>query len=317
MDSATADVAHDFYPWFRVYTDGRVERFLESPLVPPSLDVRSKDIAISATASARLFLPIAAAPNEKLPLLIYIHGGFFSIESPFSSTYHGYVNSLVAQSKVIAVSIQYRLAPENPVPACYDDCYAVMKWVAQHKDCAHRPGLDPWLSEHADFGKVYLAGDSAGANLGHNMVVRTDGDGHWLKKFSGLVLIHPFFGNEEPDKLWEFICSDSGGVNDPRLNPAAHPCLLSKLRCEKVLIFTAGLDQYKQRGCTYYAALKKSGWEGAVEIENAPGENHVFHLSDPTSDKAKAMMKKVASFINPANMPPLCEKEAGCAINSA
>ncbi|KAK3024523.1 hypothetical protein RJ639_043715 [Escallonia herrerae] len=242
MDSAKADVAHDFYPWFRVYTDGSVERFLESPLVPPSLDVRSKDIAISTTACARLFLP-KAAPNEKLPLLIYIHGGFFSIESPFSSTYHGYVNSLVSQSKVIAVSIEYRLAPENPVPACYDDCYAVMKWVAQHKDSAHRPGLVPWLSEHADFGKA------------------------------------------EPG------CASVFAVE--------------AAVCEKVLIFTTGLDQYRQRGCTYYAALKKSGWEDPVEIENTPGEDHVFHLSDPTSDKAKAMMKKVASFINPANAASL------------
>ncbi|KAK3025610.1 hypothetical protein RJ639_042108 [Escallonia herrerae] len=305
MDLTATDVAHDFHPWFRVYKDGHVERFLGSPCVPPSDDhqtlaVRSKDIAIS-TASARLFSPKTIAPNEKLPLLIYIHGGAFSILSAFSSAYHNYLSSLVEESSIIAVSIEYRLAPEHPIPACYDDCYAVMKWVAQHNDGGDRPGLDPWLNEHADFGKVYLAGDSAGANLAHNMVVRADGDGDGLKKITGLVLIHPYFGNEEPANLWEFICSDSGGVNDPRLNPAAHPGLLSKLGCEKVLICTAGKDCLRDRGRSYYAALKESGWGGAVEIVETEGEEHVFHLFEPTSDKAKAMMKLIASFINPTN----------------
>ncbi|KAK2991495.1 hypothetical protein RJ640_016530 [Escallonia rubra] len=133
------------------------------------------------------------------------------------------------------------------------------------------------------------------------MVVRADGDGDGLKKISGMVLIHPYFGNEEPDKLWEFICSDSGGVNDPRLNPAAHSGLVSKLGCEKVLICTAGKDFLRDRGWSYYAALKESGWGGAVEILETEGEGHVFHLFNPTSDKAKAMMKLIASFINPTN----------------
>ncbi|KAK2991494.1 hypothetical protein RJ640_016529 [Escallonia rubra] len=128
-----------------------VDRFLGSPFVPASdyhqtLAVRSKDIAIS-TASARLFLPKTTEPNEKLPLLIYIHGG------AFSSAYHNYLSSLVEESNVIAVSIEYRLAPEPPIPACYEDCYAVMKWVAQHNNSGDRPGLDPWLNEHADLGR--------------------------------------------------------------------------------------------------------------------------------------------------------------------
>ncbi|KAK2991500.1 hypothetical protein RJ640_016535 [Escallonia rubra] len=299
MASTKTEVAHDFHPWFRVYKDGHVERFLGRPSVPPSDDrqtaaVRSKDVTVSNTASARLFLPKATAPHEKLPFVIYIHGGAFSIESAFSSLYHNYLNS----SSTNAASS--RLAPEHPLPACYDDCYAVMKWVAQHN--GGRPGSetgpDPWLNDHADFGKVYLAGDSAGANLAHNMVVRADGDR--LMKISGLVLIHPFFGNEEPTKLWEFICSDSGGVNDPRLNPGAHPGLLSKLGCEKVLILTASKDFIRERGRSYCEALRGSGWRGAVETE---GEEHVFHLFKPTSEKAKAMMRCLVSFINPTSAP--------------
>ncbi|KAK3025605.1 hypothetical protein RJ639_042103 [Escallonia herrerae] len=309
MASTKTEVAHDFHPWFRVYKDGHVERFLGHPFVPPSEDsqtaaVRSKDVTVSTTASARLFLPKAAAPREKLPIVIYIHGGAFSMESAFSSLYHNYLNSLVDECRVIAASVEYRLAPEHPLPACYDDCYAVMKWVAQH-DGGRPPGSetgpDPWLNDHADLGKVYLAGDSAGANLAHNMVVRANGDG--LMKISGLVLIHPFFGNEQPTKLWEFICSDSGGVNDPRLNPGAHPGLLSKLGCEKVLILTASKDFIRERGRSYCEALKASGWRGAVETVETEGEEHVFHLFKPTSEKAKAMMRCLVSFINPTNAP--------------
>lgn len=58
-------------------------------------------------------------PEKKLPLVVYIHGGGFSIASAFHLGYHKYVSSLVAQANVIAVSVDHRLAPEHPIPACY------------------------------------------------------------------------------------------------------------------------------------------------------------------------------------------------------
>ncbi|GFP87957.1 2-hydroxyisoflavanone dehydratase [Phtheirospermum japonicum] len=172
MGSNPTQITHDFPPFFRVHNTGRIERYLDHDFVPPSHDpqsgVVSRDVIISPeNVSARIYIPKAAQDDRKLPLLIYIHGGAFSIQSAFSSLYHNYVNILASRSRSVVISIEYRLAPEHPSPACYDDSYAVVDWIGSHS--RDGPGPDPWLNEHVDFNSVYLAGDSAGANIAHNM----------------------------------------------------------------------------------------------------------------------------------------------------
>ncbi len=54
----------------------------------------------------------------------------------------------------LLVSADYRLAPENPFPAGFDDCLAAVKWTVQH---IHEYGGDP--------ARVAVGGDSAGGNL--------------------------------------------------------------------------------------------------------------------------------------------------------
>ncbi|KAL7602197.1 hypothetical protein Lser_V15G24692 [Lactuca serriola] len=296
MDSIENEVTHDFNPFFRVYKSGRIERITGTPIIPPSHDpitnVLSKDVVISLDPkiSARLYLPSTAATAvAKLPLLIYIHGGAFTIESAFSTLCHAHLNSVTATSGVIAVSIEYRLAPEHPIPACYEDCWEVLKWVDQ--------APDPWIKDHADLNRVFLMGDTAGANIAHNIAVRAgvDGTGPGLK-IVGMALIHPYFEFRQPGKLWMYICPDSSGISDPRINPAAEPGLLEKIACGKVQVCVAGKDRLKGCGLSYYETLKKSDWNGDVEIMETEGRDHVFHLFDPNCEDARKLKTLLASF---------------------
>ncbi|KAL3597256.1 hypothetical protein D5086_008893 [Populus alba] len=308
MDSSNSnEIVHEFSPFFRIYKNGKVERITaDRETVPPSNDpltgVQTKDTVVSQenSLSVRLFIPKITDPTQKLPLLIYIHGGAFCIESPFSSLYHNYLTDLVHNANVIAVSVQYRRAPEHPLPAAYDDSWAAIQWVASH---VNGEGSESWLNEHADFDRTFLAGDSAGANIAHNMAVRA-GSTKGLNgvKIVGVVLVHPFFVNNEPDTfspVIEFIFPSVRIYDDPRINPAgAGGAELASLGCARVLIFVAGKDRLRDRGVRYYEALKRSGWGGMVEIVETEGEDHVFHLMNPNCAKARVMMEKVVSFIN-------------------
>lgn len=295
MDSNSTEneITHHFPPFFRVYKNGRTEKLLGTPFVPPSNDpktaVISKDVIISQNpkVSARLYLP--STTTGKLPLLIYFHGGAFTVESAFSTQYHTHLNSLTAAAGVIAVSVEYRLAPEHPIPACYEDCWETLKWVEQQSD--------PWIKDHAALNRVYLAGDSAGANIAHNMAVRAGVEvlGPGLK-IVGMALVHPFFTFGQPDELWMYICPGSSGVNDPRVNPAAEPGLLEKIACGKVHVFVAGEDFLKGRGVSYYEMLKKSRWCGDVDIMETEGKGHVFHLEKPDCEEANKLTTLLASF---------------------
>ncbi|OUZ99826.1 Alpha/beta hydrolase fold-3 [Macleaya cordata] len=286
----------------------------------PNTGVSSKDVVIlpETGVSARLYLPkITHDPqsqqNKKLPLLIYFHGGGFCIETPFSPTYHNYLNSPVAEANVVAMSIHYRRVPDHYLPVAYEDSWAALQWVGSHST---GQGPETWLNDHADFDRVFLAGDSAGANISHNMAVMY---GQITKKLSGLklilgvVLVHPQLwgsqriGSEENDivmrekvdKFWPILCpSSTTGNDDPRINPASDPKLLSSLGCNNVLVCVAEKDIYRDRGWLYYETLGKSGWGGVVEIMESEGENHMVHLLDPSSENAVELMKRLVSFLN-------------------
>ncbi|CAN1773296.1 60S ribosomal protein L18a [Linum perenne] len=167
-------------------------------LSDPKTTVQSKDVpyCLDPNLQARLYLPKQVEPGQKLPLLVYYHGGGFVIETAFSPTYHNHLNILVAEANVIAVSVDYRRAPECPIPIPYEDCWAALKWAGSH---AGGSGPEEWLNEHADFGSVFLAGDSAGANIVHHVAMRFGQEEiEGIPQLGGLVMIHPYFAGNEP-----------------------------------------------------------------------------------------------------------------------
>ncbi|GFZ18413.1 alpha/beta-Hydrolases superfamily protein [Actinidia rufa] len=271
MGSITTEIAHDFSPFFRVHKDGRIERFRKPEFTPTSDDpqsaVRSKDVVISTetAVSVRLFLPTAAgAPNQKLPVLIYVHGGGFCLGSASSPKFHHFAASLADGANVIAVSVDYRLAPDHPLPIAYEDSWDALKWVFSHSDGA---GAEPWLNDHADFGRVFVGGDSAGANIANNVAIRAGIDG---LKFLGLILIHPYFGGKGFEKMYKYMCPSSSGFND---------------------------DREAEPGGGSGAAEDGIGWGGERAIMETEGEGHGFHLFDPNCEKTAALMKQVVSFL--------------------
>ncbi|KAI3889778.1 hypothetical protein MKX03_033816 [Papaver bracteatum] len=286
-------------------------------VVPPSIEdpktgVSSKDVVIISETgvSARLYVP-KLIQSKKLPLLVYFHGGGFCIETAFSPTYHNYLNDVVSQANVVAVSVDYRRAPEHYVPIAFDDSWAALHWVLSHSKGG---GGESWLSDYADFDQVFLAGDSAGATIAHNMAIRAGINPeqiHGVKIF-GIAMAQPYFcssgepiledkcyigSKEGPAKLWYSVCPSTTGRNDPLINPTTETNL-ARLGCDRVLVFVAEKDVLKDMGWVYFETLKNCGWSGVVEIMESQVENHVFHLTNPTCENAVNLMKRFVSFLN-------------------
>ncbi|KAK3025611.1 hypothetical protein RJ639_042109 [Escallonia herrerae] len=274
MDPIADDVAHEFRPFIRVYKDGRIERFPALPLVPPALDpitgVQSKDVVISSEPpiKARIFIPKINGPDQKLPLVLHYHGGAFCIGSPFDDVSQIFLTTLVSQSNVVAISVDYRLAPDHPLPIAHHDSWSALQWIAIHSD---GKGPDPWINRYADLGRVFLPGESAGANLAHYVAVRAGATGLVGVKLKGLIMLHSYFVTREPEAIMPYLYPTCSGLDDPVLNPGADPDL-AKLGCPKVFLCVAENDWLKQRGLDYYEILKKSGWGGTVEFMENEGE---------------------------------------------
>ncbi|OEL29819.1 Tuliposide A-converting enzyme 1, chloroplastic [Dichanthelium oligosanthes] len=315
------EVVREFGPLLRIYKSGRIERPLVPPPVGPGHDaatgVDSKDVHLGAY-SVRLYLPPAAAAAEggaskKLPVVVYVHGGGFVAESAASPHYHRFLNELAAACPALCVSVEYRLAPEHPLPAGYEDCLAALKWALS--------AADPWVAAHGDLARVFVAGDSAGANACHHLAIHPD-----IRALKGAVLIHPWFwgseavGEEPRDPaframgagLWFFACPGTSDMDDPRMNPMAPGApALGTLACERVLVCAAEGDFLRWRGRAYAEAVaaarggglgvgteEAGGGGGGVELLETEGEGHVFYLFKPDCDKAKEMLDKIVVFIN-------------------
>jgi|UniRef100_A0A2N9HAU0 acetyl esterase/lipase len=322
MASITKEIEKEFLPFIRMYKDGSIERLMGTPYVPPSpqdqeTGVSSKDITISPdpSISARLYLPkLNQTHHQKLPILVYFHGGGFCIESAFSFDHQRFLNSLVSQAQVIAVSVEYRMAPEHFLPIAYEDCWASLQWVASHIDnkCVNK---EPWLIDHGDFNRVFLGGDSAGANIVHNIAMRAGVESlHGGVKVLGAFLTHPYFWGSKPirsesrevhEKLlpylvWNFVYPTApGGLDNPMIDPiyAAGAPSLSGLGCSRVLVTVSEKDELLDRGVSYYEELIKSKWEGEAELVQVEGEDHAFHVLHFDTQNAKNLIKRLASFL--------------------
>ncbi|KAF9607603.1 hypothetical protein IFM89_037531 [Coptis chinensis] len=61
---------------------------------------------------------------------------------------------------ISSTSVEYRKAPEFPLPTAYDDCWDALQWVASHS--SRGSGFDePWLTKYGDFDRLFSGGDSA------------------------------------------------------------------------------------------------------------------------------------------------------------
>ncbi|KAK3157923.1 hypothetical protein QOZ80_2AG0130250 [Eleusine coracana subsp. coracana] len=303
------EILHD-HGIVRVYKSGRVERPLAAPPVEPGVDaatgVESKDVNLGHY-SVRLYLPPAAA--SKLPIIVYVHGGGFVAESAASPGCHRFLNTLAAACPALGVSVDYRLAPEHPLPAAYDDCLAALKWTLS----SSAADADPWLAAHGDLDRVFLAGDSAGANACHHLAVHPDLVALTPPPIKGAVLIHPWFWGAEAvggeprhpaaraagARLWLFACPGSAGIDDPRMNPTAPGApALATMACERVLVCAAEHDFLRWRARAYAEAVAAARGGDGVEMMETEGEGHVFYIFNPDGDKAREMVHRIVAFVN-------------------
>jgi acetyl esterase len=124
-----------------------------SPPVPEVASVR--DLAASGPAGPiplRLYRGLDAAAGAPLPLLVYFHGGGWTIGD--LDTHDIICRTLANKAHCAVVAVDYRMGPEHRFPAAVDDCVAATRWLAGQGAAL---GVDP--------ARIAVGGDSAGGNL--------------------------------------------------------------------------------------------------------------------------------------------------------
>lgn len=102
--------------------------------------------------SVHVIRPRGSASNRSAPAIVYLHGGGWTVGT--FEIYEPLCRQLANATGSVVIWVRYRLAPEHPFPAAFDDTRAALRWVHDN----HRwLGIDP--------ARIGIAGDSAGGNL--------------------------------------------------------------------------------------------------------------------------------------------------------
>ncbi len=134
----------------RLYKETRA---VLSPPVPAVEAVR--ELAASGPAGPiplRLYRGLATAADAPLPLLVYFHGGGWTIGD--LDTHDIVCRTLANRARCAVVAVDYRMGPEHKFPAAVEDCVVATRWVAAQA-----------ATLGADAARIAVGGDSAGGNL--------------------------------------------------------------------------------------------------------------------------------------------------------
>ena len=242
----------------RAQFESAMKARLESFPPPPVAAVEDRTIPGPAGAiPVRVYRDSDTAAVR--PVLAFFHGGGHVIGS--LDTHDTMTRSLCLESGCVVVSVDYRMGPENRFPAAIDDCFAAVRWLADH---GHEIGADPE--------RIAVGGDSAGGNLAAvTALLARDEGGPPLRH---QLLVYPVadyrcasasyeryargYGLEAESMRWfqRHYLGGPDGAGDWRASPllaADHAGL------PPALVITAECDVLRDEGVAYAERLAASG----------------------------------------------------------
>ncbi|MET0238517.1 MAG: alpha/beta hydrolase [Sphingobium sp.] len=269
----------------------------------PATEVASVDPVEIDAADGPVRLRVYRPTVPTSTTLLYIHGGGWT-HGDLDTVDHT-IRYLCEALPAVVVSATYRLAPEHPAPAAFDDSLAAAHWTIAH--AAQLGGDDR---------RVAIAGDSAGGNLAAAVAIalrdearqRGDSAGHPLK---AQLLLYPAVDlRPESWSLPSRVADADPGLriaamratveaylaeSDPsdwRLSPLAHDDL-SDLPAALVVVLS--VDPVRDEAIAYAQKLQEAG--GEAEVMEFSNLTHGFtHLRRIVPAAAEAGDQVVARF---------------------
>jgi acetyl esterase/lipase/enterochelin esterase-like enzyme len=295
----------------------------------PAIEVFERHVPGPAGApEVRVLVYRPRAAPAALPALLWIHGGGYVVGNPEGDDWEA--KKIVDAVGCVLVSVDYRLAPENPYPAPLDDCYAALKWL--HAEAAEL-GVDR--------ARIGIAGVSAGGGLcaALGLLARDRGeialcfqaplqpmldDRHATAAYS-----HPHAGQyvwkQEFNHFgWSALLGHEPGRED--VAPYAAPARAQDLAgLPPTFISIGALDLFVEEDIEYARRLIRAGVP--TELHVYPGAFHGFNLLGPTAQVSQAYQRDIMAALrrglrvdaepaaqpepNPALMAQLADKLPG------
>ncbi|GLI07625.1 esterase [Paenibacillus tyrfis] len=244
---------------------------------------------------AKIYEP-AGRKDDKLPAMLWIHGGGYVMGHPDMDD--ELCERFVQTAGCVVVSVDYRLAPENPYPAAIEDCYAGLVWMTEEAE-----------SLGIDVNRVAIAGASGGGGLTAALALMARDKGGPSIIFQ--MPLYPMLDNRniapssheitEDRAIWNRTNNLAawnmylGEENDAsELSPYAVPSRAENLTGLPPTYTCVGqLDLFRDETIEYVTRLAQAGVD--VEFHLYPG---CFHLFESFVPEAEVSQRAVQSYMD-------------------
>ncbi|MGI5902419.1 MAG: alpha/beta hydrolase [Desulfitobacteriia bacterium] len=260
------------------------ERYIPGPKGEP--DVRVK-----------IFTPVDK--KEILPGLLWIHGGGYVY--PFIDMEDDRCALFAYKANCVVVSVDYRVAPENPYPAPLEDCYAALEWFFEN---AEKIGVDKK--------RIGVGGGSAGGGLTIAVcLLARDRKGPEIifqmplcpmiddtnSTPSSYEVTDPRFWNRQSNIFcWNAYLGD---IPDDEVPIYAAPTRAEDLsNLPPAYICVGGLDIFRDETIDFAARLARAGV--ATELHIFPGCFHGFELMVTEAEISKIANEELVRVLKTA-----------------
>jgi acetyl esterase len=233
--------------------------------------------------------------SSPAPALVYFHGGAF-VMKPAPQHFENALR-YAREANCVVVFVEYRLAPQHPFPAGFNDSYAALRWTIAN---AEKLGIDK--------DRIAVGGDSAGGGLAAGVVQRALAEDNVSMR--GQLLIYPCvdlycnrpsvtaFSNVPPFK--DLSVGEIGDAYLGRPGTAGVPRYASPLygdvsKLPPAYVETPQFDPLHDQGAAYAQALLDKGV--AVELNEVKGGVHGFDLLAANSKPAADAMQRRVQFL--------------------
>ena len=229
------------------------------------------------------------------PVLLYLHGGWYSSGSP--RNYRELLARATLAASVRALAIDYRLAPAHPFPAAIDDTVAAWRWLVG-------TGIAPT--------RIAVAGDSAGGGLAVALLTSLRDGGEplpacaallcpWvdLSASGGSLVDNARFDWSDP----EAIAGRARlylGDRDPTL-PLASPVFANLRGLCPLLVQAGGAEMLLDQAARLAARAQEAGT--SVTLQVAPEMIHDWQLFAALFPEGREAIVELARFLRRHLLP--------------